>query len=201
VKPSNGAGHEERIVTMDRNTNPSDWSPDGRFILFVKLVDGGVELWAVPMDGERTPFPVAETKKFQQTNGQFSPDGKWIAYQSDESGRFEIYVQPFPGPGQKTRVSGNGGVQVRWRRDGKEIFYLAPDDRLMAASIRLDAAASDVDVGAPTALFPTRLGPTAQQNYMARNYMVDADGQRFLVDTLKEVTQPITVLLNWKPKK
>ena len=199
VRSVTSIGNDELLVRSDENsnTNPSDWSPDGRFILFVKCkTDCGI--WALPMDGDRIAFPVVETA-FNETNPQFSPDGKWIAYQSNESGGVEIYVQPFPGPGRKTRVSGDGGIQARWRRDGKELFYLAPDNRLMAVPIQLDAPADSVDVGTPAPLFATHLGGTPR-NYMSRSYMVDSAGQRFLVDTLKEVTLPVTVLLNWKPK-
>src|SRR4029453_12475979 len=96
------------------------------------------DIWALSLEGERRRFPVLETT-FNETNAQFSPDGRWIAYQSDESGRVEIYVQPFPGPGRKVRISVSGGIQARWRRDGKELFYLGSDNRLMAVPVQLDA--------------------------------------------------------------
>jgi dipeptidyl aminopeptidase/acylaminoacyl peptidase len=96
-------------------------------------------------------------------DAQFSPDGRWIAYQSDESGRVEIYVQPFLRAGRKVRVSGSGGVQVRWRRDGKELFFLASDNQLMAIPIRLDAASGDIELGTAVALFPTRLAGTPRK--------------------------------------
>ena len=107
-------------------------------------------------------------------------------------------MQPFPGPAQKTRISSEGGVQARWRQDGQELFYLTPDNRLMAVRIRIDSAVN-VDVGTPVPLFATQVGRAPQGNY-SRHYMVSQNGQRFLVDTLKEVTLPITVILNWKPK-
>ena len=196
VKTVAGPGDEELLETGDAGP-PSDWSPDGKFILRARQRDpGNDDIWALPLDGDRKAFPVVETT-FNESNGQFSPDGKWIAYQSNESGQLEIYVQPFPGPAQKTRISSDGGVQARWRQDGQELFYLAPDNRLMAVRIRIDS--TGVDVGTPVPLFATQVGGTPQGNY-SRNYMVSGDGQRFLVDTLKEVTLPITVLLNWKPK-
>lgn len=151
------------------------------------------------MGSNRKAFPVVESPSFDDTNGQFSPDSRWIAYQSNESGRVEIYVQPFPGPGHKTLISSEGGVQARWRHDGKELFYLAPDNRLMAVPIQFDAAGQSVEVGTPVSLFAPHLGGTPQNGF-ARHYMVSSDGQRFLMDTLKEVTLPITVILNWKPK-
>ena len=143
-------------------------------------------------------FQLFESPSFDETDGQFSPNGKWIAYQSNESGRVEIYVQPFPGPGHKTVIS-SVEASVRWRQDGKELFYLAPDNRLMAVPIRFDATGQSVEVGTPVSLFAPQFGGTPQRNF-ARHYMVSRDGQRFLMDTLKEVTIPITVVLNWKPK-
>jgi Tol biopolymer transport system component len=103
-----------------------DWSPGGRFLLYTT----GADLWALPLDGDRKPVAVARMP-FSEDYGRFSPDGHWIAYQSDESGPYEIYVQPFPGPGAKTQVSTTGGTLPTWRRAGRELFYLA-NDRLMA---------------------------------------------------------------------
>src|SRR4029453_10799203 len=156
------------------------------------------DIWALSLEGERRRFPVLETT-FNETNAQFSPDGRWIAYQSDESGRVEIYVQPFPGPGRKVRISVSGGIQGGGRRAGKEVFYLGSDNRLMAVPVQLDARGENVDVGTPVPLFPTRLAGEPQ-NDSARQYMVSSDGQRFLLDPLTEVSIPITVVLNWKPQ-
>src|SRR2546425_2443179 len=110
-----GAGSEELLLATEQNKVATDWSPDGRFLLYrVQDPKMGFDLWALPLDGDRKPFPVVQTN-FEEREPQFSPDGKWIAYQSNESGRFEIYVQPFPGPGRKSLVSANGGAQARWR--------------------------------------------------------------------------------------
>ena len=139
---------------------------------------------------------------FDERDGQFSPDGKWIAYQSNESGRFEIYVQPFPGPGGKVQVSTNGGAQVRWRRDGKELFYIALDDRLMAVPIRLATDGKTIETDAPVPLFVTHIGGACRSERHAPEYMVSPDGQRFLMNTITdEAAAPITVILNWKPKR
>jgi hypothetical protein len=182
-----------------QTTSPTDWSSDGRFILYViNPRPPQRDIWALPLDGAQIAFPVVETE-FNETNAQFSPDGRWIAYQSNESGRDEIYVQPFRRVGRKVRVSGNGGVQVRWRQDGTELFYLAADNRLMAVPIRLDPRGENVEVGTPEPLFLTRLAGTPR-NGSARHYMVSRDGQRFLMDTLTELSIPITVVLNWKPQ-
>ena len=197
MKSADGTGNDELLVA--KALGPNDWSPDGRFILYtIAGLKGDRDIMALPLEGDRTPVPVVATP-FNETNGQFAPDGQWIAFQSNESGRPEIYVQPFRRPGQKVRISTEGGIQARWRGDGKELFYLAPDQRLMAVPIQLDAQRNVVDVGTPVALFTTALAGIPQ-NDSGRHYMVSRDGQRFLMDTLREVTLPITVVLNWKPK-
>jgi Tol biopolymer transport system component len=122
---------ESLLLATPENKAPVDWSPDGRFLLFRSPGKAtGFDLWALPMDGDRKPFPVVQTD-FEERDGQFSPDGKWVAYQSNESGRMEIYVQPFSG-GRRELISAGGGAQVRWRHDGKELFYIALDGPLMA---------------------------------------------------------------------
>ena len=190
----------EELLAGDEIGPPSDWSPDGRFILAARERGPGDDIWAVPVNGDRKAFPVVETKSFQESNGQFSPDGNWIAFQSNESGRREIYVQPFPGPGLRTQISRDGGVQARWRDDGKELFFLAPDDRLMSVRIQLDLKNKTVEAGTPVSLFAARLPTLSSTTLHARHYMVSPDGQRFLVQTAKEVTLPITVILNLKPR-
>jgi hypothetical protein len=154
-----------------------------------------MDLFALPLTGQKTSIPVA-VGPYDEREGQLSPDGRWIAYQSNESGRFEIYVQSFPGPGTKTPVSVNGGAQVRWRGDGKELFFVSPDDRMM--SVRVDVRADGtMEAGAPAPLFGARLtsgGPGFRQKYD-----VSRDGQRFLLNSLTNdvTTTPITLLLNW----
>jgi Tol biopolymer transport system component len=197
LKPVDGSGREEYLVGHAGGDPPSDWSADGRFILYHRGARGQPDIWAVRVEGDRQPFPVVATA-FNESNGQFSPDGNWIAYQSNESGRSEIYVQPFPGPGARLRVSRDGGDQVRWRRDGKELFFLTLDDRLMAMPIRLGPDAGSAEIGTPVALFAVPLNGTPRHAF-GRHYSVSRDGQRFLVDTQKEVTLPITILLDWKP--
>jgi Tol biopolymer transport system component len=200
VKAATGLGNEDRLVGHDFGDPPSDWSPDGRFILYNRTAgpDSGIDIWAVPVGGDREPFPVVETR-FNDSNGQFSPDGKWIAFQSNESGQVEVYVQQFPGPGRRTRMTRDGGDQARWRHDGHELFYLTPDDRLMAVPMLLDVKRDMVDAGEAEMLFAPRVNGTPRQAF-GRHYSVSRDGQRFLVDTVKEVTLPVTVLLNWKPR-
>ena len=187
-KPTTGDGNEELLLATRRTRSTSaasDWSRDGRFLLY-RTVDPktGADIWALPLNGDRKPFPVVQTN-FEEQDAQFSPDGKWIAYQSNETGRFEIYLQPFPGPGRKEAISTNGGAQVRWRRDGKELFYIALDGRLMAVPIRFAPDGQTFETGAPVPLFATSVGG-AVQGRDRQQYVVSADGQRFLMSILPE---------------
>ncbi len=157
----------------------------------------GRHLWALPLDGNRQPFPVVQTE-FDEPYGQFSPDGHWIAYESNKSGRPEIYVQPFPGPGAESQISTSGGAQVRWQRDGKGLFYIGLDERLIAVSIRVARDGHSIEADAAVPLFPTHVGGALQPE-TGPLYMVSPDGQRFLMNALQQEasTSPITVILNW----
>jgi dipeptidyl aminopeptidase/acylaminoacyl peptidase len=199
VKPAIG-GSEDLRLGSGQDKHPMDWSPDGRFLLYrANDEKGGYDLWALPMEGDRKPFPVVHTS-FNETGAQFSPDGKWIAYESNESGRFEVYVQPFPGPGGQVPLSTTGGAQIRWRRDGKELFYIALDGRLMAVPIRRAPNAGTVEAGSPTPLFTPRVGGALSFPFR-QNYDVASDGQRFLMNMVTdEAAAPITVILNWKAR-
>ena len=203
-KSATGAGSEDLLLATPQGKTATDWSADGRFLLYMSAdPKTGLDIWTLPLD-DRKPLPIVQTN-FEEQLAQFSPDGKWIAYQSNESGRFEIYVQPFSSPngkaGGKLRISTDGGAQARWRRDGLELFYIALDGRLMAAPIRFASNGQAVEAGAPVPLFATRVGG-ALQPYPRHEYMVSPDGQRFLLNTVTEEasTSPITVILNWKPK-
>jgi hypothetical protein len=134
------------------------------------------DIWGAPIGGNGNPFPVVQSA-FNEAGAKCSPDGKWIAYESDESGRLEIYVQSFMGAGNKWQVSTAGGSDVRWRSDGKELFFRSPNGQFVAASIQLDPKIPAVQTGAPTLLFslPAGLG--------YNGYGVTPDGQRFLIDT------------------
>ena len=136
-KPATGAGDWESLTVAERLTAPKSWSPDGRFILYAQVQPAtGSDLMAIPVQANATPFPVAQTPA-NEDQGQFSPDGRWVAYTSNESGLSEIYVIPFPPSpgGGRWRVSNGGGVMPRWRRDGKELFYISPDSRMMAVNV------------------------------------------------------------------
>jgi serine/threonine protein kinase len=195
LRSSSGAGSEECILESERAKYTVDWSPDARFVLF-RAIDAksNMELWALPVAGDRKPFPFLKPA-FGVSHGQFSPDGRWVAYASNESGKWEIFVAPFPGPGGSVKVSAAGGSEPRWRRDGRELFYLAPDGKLMAVEV---TPGSIFEAGAATPLFQTRRR-VAVSSTDTFSYDVSADGQRFLVSNdVGEVTSsPLTVVLNW----
>ena len=193
VKPINGAGEEVLLESSDE-TSPDDWSSDGRFVsLFVLRAEGkrNIELWILNTGrrGKAVPFATDTPSQF---DSRFSPDGRWIAYQSDESsaGTPEIFVRPFPGPGGRWQVSTAGGRGPRWRRDGKELFYLSADNKIMAVPVRFDPT---FQAGLPAALFSVRPPP----GRMA--YDVSADGKRFLVNTATgdESSPPLTLIADW----
>jgi hypothetical protein len=194
MKSADGTGSDELLHAEEGlgAASPKDWSLDGRFILYEIARRGAPrDILALPLKGDRKPIPVVATAA-NERYAQFSPDGRWIAFQSDESNQFEIYVQPFLRPGGKLLISTAGGTQPRWNRNGNELFYLGLDQRLMAVPIELDAKhPNGVKMGAPAALFTTSL---------TGNYVVSRDGQRFLMESRSEVVTPITVVLNWKPK-
>jgi hypothetical protein len=200
-------GGAERLLLATPQKNPvgEDWSPDGRFLLYRVTDATGRDLWALPLvgpDGEgRKPFPVVQTE-FEEREGQFSPDGKWIAYASNRSGRFEIYAQPFPGPGGTPQVSSAGGVQPRWRRDGKELFYIAPDGRMTAVSVAAAPDGQSLQIGQPVGLFASRIARGGTPGGDKHAYAVSPDGQRFLIEqTTEQAAAPITIVLNWHASK
>jgi Tol biopolymer transport system component len=199
-KKTDGTGTESLLLRTPLNKAATDWSSDGHFLLY-RSPDPktGFDIWALPMDGDAKPFPVVRTDA-EERDGQFSPDGKWIAYQSNESGRFEVYAQPFPGPGTKTPISTSGGAQVRWSREGHELFYIALDGWLMAVPIRFSADRTTIEPGPAVPLFPTRIGdPLLVER---QQYYVSPDGRRFLMNIVGDeaAISPITVILNYKPK-
>ena len=192
---------EELLLATPEAKFPTDWSADGRFLLYEVLsTKRGMDLWALPMDGTRKAFAVVQTD-FNEGLGQFSPDGKWVAYQSDRTGRAEVYLRPFPGPGADVPVSVDGGAQVRWNSNGKELFYIATDYRLMAVPIRFLPDGFTAESGTPLPLFATTLGnPGGPVNRQL--YVVAPGGQSFVMNSAvgEGNASPITVLLNWNPQ-
>jgi Tol biopolymer transport system component len=189
------------LLDTQQNMLPDDWSRDGRFLSYITQDSAGRwDIGALPTDGTGKPFLVTKTP-YNEMSSQFSPDGHWIAYESDESGRNEIYVQPFPGPGEKTILSIGGGLQARWRSDGRELFYVAPDGRLMAVGMRVTADGQAIQPSSPVPLFITRVSST-RSGGSRHDYAVSRDGQRFLMNTFVEQSDsPITLLLNTPPPR
>jgi serine/threonine protein kinase/Tol biopolymer transport system component len=203
-KLASGAGPDELLLESDRTSVPNDISRDGRYVLFTvqDLQNNDEDLWILPMFGDKKPFPFIKSP-FDKRFGQFSPDGRWVAYESNESGRDEIYAQPFPGPGGKSQISTNGGAQPRWNKNGKEIFYISLDSKMVAAPVKVSSDGRSLEAGSPVSLFPIRLAGGPVRRGQRQQYTVSPDGQRFLiiVDADENVTSPITIIYNWKPRK
>ena len=191
LKDTNGAQEETHIPQDGLDRFPSDWSRDGKYVLYER----GADFWTMTIPELRTTQFLKASSTLK--NGQFSPDGKWVAYSSNESGRWEVYVTSFPEAHGKWQVSNAGGDQPKWRSDGKELFYLAPDSKMMAVPVKTGA---NFDAGTPAALFqanPRELVATSEQF----SYDVSKDGQKFLINTqLKTGMAPMSVLLNWSAK-
>jgi Tol biopolymer transport system component len=197
VKPASGAGDEAVLFESPQGKIPCDWSPDGRFLLYyIPDPNTGTDLWVLP-EATRVPFIFLKTPA-NELWGQFSPDGRWVAYQSNETGRYEIYVRAFPASGGAFPVSTAGGVYPRWSRDGKELYFIAPDAKMMAVPIR--AMPTMIEAGMPAVLFQTqRVGGGMNVIGRGPQYDVTSDG-RFLVNVdVESGALPITLLMNWKP--
>jgi Tol biopolymer transport system component len=175
---------------------PDAWSPDGRSIAYETTVTNGSrgDIWILPLSGDRKPYPFVQGPGID-TAAAFSPDGRWVAYSSDESGVPQVYVQRFPkAPGQY-QVSRSGGSQPLWRADGRELFFLDNSGAVMAVSVRASSDRLDADI--PIELFKTRVASTGR-----RQYAVTKDGQRFLLIVPQEgdqntPPQQLTVMVNW----
>ena len=198
-KLSSGVGEEELLVKTSGTKLSNGWSPDGRYLLYSETSDKtGWDLWVLPLEGGRKPFPLLRTE-FDEHWGRFSPDGKWVAYVSNESGKNEVFVRTFS-PGQpenaaKWPVSNGGGELPRWRADGKELFYLGPDRQMMVVAVKPGGAPSaPFEAAIPRVLFPTH---AATGNFAS--YAVTSDGQRFLINQPAQdaASGLATVVVNW----
>jgi dipeptidyl aminopeptidase/acylaminoacyl peptidase len=201
-KPTTGTADEHPLLVTPQPKSPLDWSPDGRFLLYSVQEKAGSDLWALPLTGERKAFAVVQSS-FDKIEGQFSPNGQWLAYASNESGRYEVYVRPFPEAGEKRQVSAAGGVQPRWRRDGHELFYVAPDGQLMAVPISVAPGTQALEARPPVPLFQARLASGANvpsAGFQARTqYAVARDGRfLMLVHSNEALMSPITIVQNWQ---
>ena len=192
-KKSNGEGQNETLYSAPGNAIPTDWSPDGRFLLLDNNFTTLSEVDVLPLERDRKLYPFAKSQ-FPQRSGHFSPDGRWVAYISRESGREEVYVAPFPGPGGKWQVSSSGGKMPRWRRDGRELYFVAEDDTIMAAEV--EASPNKFEVKSVRPLFRVNLAPEARER--SGSFDVTADGTRFIINASSDEAQPpVTLVLNW----
>ena len=185
TKRAVGTEPERPILDAGASMSPTQWSADGKWLVYSAAKDtNGFSLWAWPADGSGEPIQVARTR-LNATHGRLSPDSKWLAYASDESGEWQVYVQPFPpkADGERQQVSSNGGSEPRWRRDGKELFYLSPGEKMMSVPVTTEPS---FQASAARPLFDV-LVPMFGNVYRT-SYTVSADGQRFLVSTRVEAT-------------
>ncbi len=190
-KASSGEGSEELLFKSVNTLFPEDWSADGKFIAYTTNgPNTQTDIWVLPMSAasERKPFLFLQSK-FREEYAAFSPDGRWIAYQSDVTGVMEIYIRPFPGPGGSKQVSAAGGGLPRWRQDGKEIFFAGFNTNILAADIKLSE--TTVEIGAVRSLI--------QFNGVSENFDVSSDGKKFLVVTRGENigSSALTLVVNW----
>jgi Tol biopolymer transport system component len=189
-KNADGSGPEQEIADLGGLADLCwDWSQDGKYLLVRK----DTELWYVSLpDRQSKPFLQA---KWSVRNAQFSPDGKWVAYSTNETGIWEVYVSPFPVANSKWQVSRAGGEEPRWRRDGKELFYLSREGKMMAVPMKIGTT---FEAGTPVALFQTHASQLISSQDVF-SYDVAADGQRFLINTKVDEpnTAPLSIILNW----
>ncbi len=191
-KSSSGLGATSVLLASPRTVTPTDWAPNGKHLLYQEAsAASGFNLYALPLEGEKKPIEIA-TSPFHEFNAMLSPDGRWIAYESNESGRFEVYVVSFTGPAGKWQVSTRGGHDPAWSRDGSEIYYLTDDLKMMVVPV---APGEHFTPGTPQPLFFVRYETGLRRNV----YCVSSDKQRFLfLVPVGETNTPITAVINWR---
>jgi Tol biopolymer transport system component len=191
VKAADGSGRETPVLVDGISKDPLAWSADGRYVLYrASGQRTGNDLYALPMDGNAKPQPVTTTQ-YDEQDGRIAPDSQWVAFSSDESGQMEVYVAQFPSGAGKLRISASGGTHPRWRRDGRELFFLSTDGQLMAVDV--SATGTAMRLGETRTLFAVH--PPTQAGFL---YDVTPDGQRFLVITDVAPQPPLTVIANWR---
>ena len=202
-KLSNGAGNDELLLRANAPVASLSWSRDGRFIAYwlgEQKTRG--DIWVLPLAGDRKPFPFAQTP-FAEGGGQISPDGRWIAYYSDETGRNEVYVRPFPSGAGKWQISTDGGRWPRWRRDGKELLYMWSSTPPKLFAVDVKASGATLEASVPKGLFDTGVTIPAHSGGPYLPYAASPDGQRFLLARPPSTgaddaaSAPITVVMNW----
>jgi Tol biopolymer transport system component len=194
VASASGAPGRRKILESADRLEPTDWSRDGRFILCDKGYVGTTDVWALPIADPSRGFPLADSP-FIERNGQFSPDGRWVAYTSGETGRDEVYVTSFPEKGVRLQVSGGGAVQPRWRRDGRGIFFVSAARQMMAATV--DASGPQFTVTDIRPLFPVNMFVGPRTSLIG--YDVGPDGERFVINSAGDAGDPrVALVANWQ---
>jgi len=208
-RAADGTGHDELLLATGLDKVPTQWSRDGRFIMYMTASGNEPrDIWVLPMDGSGGPKPGTQAatlllhSEFNESHGQLSPDNRWLAYSSDESGQPEVYVRPFPAGEGKWRVSLSGGEQPRWRGDGKELFFVGADGKMMAVGVKVEAPSEhgskpSFEPAAPQALFQAHLANSSRALF---EYDVTADGKRFLLNTVADGSASgplLNVVVNW----
>ncbi len=191
-KSAAGTGSDKEVWECGETLLANDWSRDGKFLAVNRLTaKTSFDIWIVPMDGSGKPFAFVQSP-FVDVLPVFSPDGRYVAYMSNETGRFEIYVQQFPGPGGKWQVSASGGLEPHWSADGKTVYFRSPDSKVMSVGVETGATFT---AGVPQPLFGTLFQPGQKRN----SFLVTPDGQKFLIlaSVGKDRIAPMTVVLNW----
>ncbi len=193
LRPLAGGADDRLLLRSREHKIVNDWTRDGRYLIYsITNARTGVDLWAVPTSGPPTPFPLVVTPS-SEFEAQVSPDGRWLAYASDESGVWEVYVQAFPGGGGKLAVSTGGGSEPQWRRDGRELYYLSADLTLQAVEI---LPGPQLQIKRAVALFRAPV-PASELNARRNHYTVSADGQRFLMNTGDTAEESVAVVVGW----
>ena len=211
-KNASGAGSDELLLKTDEQKSLTDWSRDGRYLVYTSTSPKtGIDIWVLPMQGDGTSTGKPIT--FLQTGNaegiaRLSPDSRWMAYVSNETGRNEVYVQPFPASGGKWQISTNGGTQPRWRGDGEELYYVGPGSRpqhLTMMAVSITATGNTLRAGVPTPVFSTMfsglltIGRNINESVITQSYAVSGDGKRFFCALVVPDAAPpaINVIVNW----
>jgi eukaryotic-like serine/threonine-protein kinase len=193
IQSSSGLGGEELVPpsTHDSYKTANDWTPDGKSLVYMNLISYP-SLWVHDFAPGKSDYQLLKTS-FAEAEAKFSPDGHWLSYTSEETGRSEVYVVPYPGLNGKWQVSTNGGAQARWRKDGKELIFVSPEGKLMSAAV--SAAAGTFKAETPKPLFESRIVTTTRDVWQ---YDMTPDAQKFIINSRMEHSQePITLYANW----
>jgi dipeptidyl aminopeptidase/acylaminoacyl peptidase len=195
MKSADGTGPEQQLADRLTNfDNPVDWSLDGMLLFTSFDSSAATDVWLLSVEGGQPRIPLPKTGSRWGVQAKISPDGRWLAYASNETGRYEVYVRPCPSGDARWLITNAGGSEPSWRRDGKELYYLAADGSLMAVPV---AATPAFQPGTPLRLFPTRMSTLVNTSFTRNQYVASADGQRFLINQPAGDPAAIVVAVDW----